>query len=334
MTFVTTTVATTTFAIELTAPGGIDRFRAATRVLPAPNAGEVRLRHTAIGVNFVDIYQRTGLYPVGATPAVLGVEGAGVVEAVGPGVTQLAVGDRVAYAGLPVGGYAQSRNIPATRLVPIPYGIDDRTAAAAMLRGVTAHMLLRQVCPTGPGTTLLVHAAAGGLGLLLTAWGKRLGARVIGTVGSPAKADLALAQGADHVILHKEQDFVAEVRRLTDGAGVDVAIDGIGGETLLRTLDAVRAFGAVASIGQASGALPDIPLSELGPRRSLSLSRPSVFAYANSIGAYRQAAEELFAELGRGLPVTIGAELPLARVADAHLMLERGETMGSLLLVP
>lgn len=325
---------TNTFAIELAAPGGIDRLRAATRTLPAPASGEVRIRHSAIGVNFVDIYQRTGLYPVGDLPAVLGVEGAGVVEEVGPGVSELAKGDRVAYAGLPVGGYAQARNISADRLVRLPDGIDDRTAAAAMLRGVTAHMLLRRVFPVGPGTTILMHAAAGGLGLLLTAWAKRLGARVIGTAGSPAKAELALAQGADHVILYREQDFVAETRRLTDGSGVDVAFDGIGGETLTRTLDTVRPFGMVASIGQASGSLPQWPLSELGPRRSLALSRPSVFAYASDVAAYRQATAELFGELLRGLPVTIGAELPLARVADAHVMLERGETVGSLLLAP
>ncbi len=323
-----------TFAIELSAPGGIDCLRAATRLLPAPGAGEVRIRHTAIGVNFVDIYHRTGLYPSGALPAVLGVEGAGEVEAIGPEVADLAPGDRVAYAGLPVGGYAQARNIPASRLVPIPEGIDDRTAAAAMLRGLTTHMLLRRVYPVGPGTTLLVHAAAGGLGLLLTAWAKRLGATVIGTAGSPAKADLARARGADDVILYKEQDFVAEVRRLTDGTGVDMAIDGIGGETLLRTLDAVRPFGTVASVGQASGALPALSLTDIGPRRSLSLARPSVLAYANDPGAYQRAAAELFDEIARSLPVTIGAELPLARAADAHRMLERGETAGSLLLVP
>lgn len=325
---------TTTFAIELTAPGGVECFRTATRTLAAPGPGEVRIRHTAMGVNFVDIYQRIGLYPVGEMPAVLGVEGAGVVEEVGPDVREVAAGERVAYAGLPLGGYAQARNIPASRLVRIPDGIEDRIAAAAMLRGVTAHMLLRRVFPVEAGTTILLHAAAGGLGLLVTAWAKRLGARVIGTAGSPAKAELALAQGADHVILYREQDFVAEVRRLTDGCGVDFAIDGIGGETLARTLDAVHPFGMVASIGQASGALPHLPLTELGPRRSLAVSRPSVFTYASDLPAYRQATKELFGELVAGLPVTIGAELPLARVADAHIMLERGETTGSLLLVP
>lgn len=328
------TGATTTFAIELAGSGGIDQFRRAERPLPPPGAGEAQIRHTAIGVNFVDIYHRTGLYPAGPLPAVLGVEGAGVVTAVGPGVEGLSAGMRVAYAGLPVGGYAQARNIAAERLVPVPDAIDDRTAAAAMLRGITAHMLLRRVRPVGPGSTVLVHAAAGGLGLVLTAWASRLGARVIGTAGSSAKADLARARGAEHVILYKEEDFVAEVRRLTQGVGVDVAYDGIGGDTLLRTLDAVRPFGMVASIGQAAGSLPQIALTDLGPRRSLALSRPSVFAYANDPVAYRQAAQDLFEEIARGLPVTIGAELPLARVADAHVMLERGETTGSLLLVP
>ncbi len=325
---------TTTFAMELTAPGGVECFRAANRTLAAPGPGEVRIRHTAMGVNFVDIYQRAGLYPVGEMPAVLGVEGAGVVEEVGPDVHDVVAGERVAYAGLPLGGYAQARNIPASRLVRIPDGIADRIAAAAMLRGVTAHMLLRRVFPVGAGTTILLHAAAGGLGLLVTARAKRLGARVIGTAGSPAKAELALAQGADHVILYREQDFVAEVRRLTDGCGVDFAIDGIGGETLVRTLDTVHPFGMVASIGQASGSLPHLPLTELGPRRSLALSRPSVFAYAANLPAYKSATEELFGALVAGLPVTIGAEVPLVRVADAHVMLERGETTGSLLLVP
>ncbi len=334
MTFPAATRPETTFAITLTAAGGIDGLRAATPALAAPGDGEVRIRHTAIGVNFVDIYHRTGLYPVGALPAVLGVEGAGVVEAIGPGVTSFTAGARVAYAGLPAGGYALERNIPATRLVAIPDGIDDRTAAAAMLRGVTAHMLLRRVFPVGAETTLLVHAAAGGLGLILTAWARRLGARVIGTAGSPAKADLARTRGADHVILYKEQDFAEEVLRLTGGRGVDAAFDGIGGQTLLRTLDAVRPFGTVASIGQACGTLPEIPLAALGPRRSLALSRPSVFAYANDVAAYRQAASELFAEIARGLPVTIGAELPLAHAAEAHALLERGETVGSLLLIP
>ncbi len=323
-----------TFAVTLPEIGGADRFVSAEIDLAAPASGEVRLRHAAIGVNFVDIYQRTGLYAAGAFPAVLGVEGAGIVEAVGDDVETFRPGDRVAYAGLPIGGYAEARNIPASRLVPVPDGIDDRTAAAAMLRGVTAHMLLRRVYPVGPDSTVLVHAAAGGLGLILTAWAKRLGASVIGTVGSPAKAALARERGLDHAILYKETDFVAETRRLTAGRGVDVAYDGIGADTLLKTLDAVRPFGTVASIGQAAGSLPAIPLSEIGPRRSLSLARPSVLAYANDPEAYAAATAELFEQILSGMPITIGQEFPLAQAARAQEALERGETTGSVLLVP
>lgn len=323
-----------TFAISLLSPGGVDRLAPISFDLPPPAAGEVRVRHAAIGVNFVDIYHRTGLYPVPAYPSVLGVEGAGFVEAVGPGVTEFAPGDRVAYAGLPVGGYATERNIPAARLVAVPEGIALDTAAAAMLRGVTAHMLLRRVFPVGPGTRVLVHAAAGGLGQILTAWAKRLGATVIGTVGSPAKAEQALAQGLDHAILYRSEDFVAETRRLTGGVGVDVAYDGIGGDTLTRTLDCVRPFGLVASVGQAAGSLPDIALTALGPRRSLALARPSVFAYAADPEAYRTATAELFTQLADGLPVAIGATLPLSKAARAQSLLERGETTGSVLLLP
>ncbi|MEJ2623648.1 MAG: quinone oxidoreductase [Pseudolabrys sp.] len=323
-----------TKAIVLAAPGGPDQFALVEVDTPPPAPGEVQVRQTFSGVNFVDIYHRTGLYPLPGFPAVLGVDGAGVVEAVGDGVDSLAVGDRVAYAGLPTGGYIEIRNLPAERVVAIPATIDDRTAAAAMLRGVTAHMLLKRVHPVVANRTVLVHAAAGGLGLILTAWAKRLGARVIGTVGSPAKAELALSHGLDHAILYKETDFVADVRALTGGKGVDVAYDGIGADTLLKTFDAVRPLGMVASIGQAGGSLPDISLAELGPSRSLSLSRPSVFAYVNDLASYREATAALFAEIAAGLDISVGAELPLAEAARAHLLLENGETSGSILLVP
>jgi NADPH:quinone reductase len=320
--------------ISMSEPGGIEVLKPVQSKLTDPGPGEVRLRQTAIGVNFVDIYQRTGLYAVPGLPAVLGVEGAGVVEAVGDGVTSLRNGDRVAYAGPPIGGYAEARNIAADRLVPIPEGIDDRTAAAAMLRGITAHMLLFQVAPVHSGSTVLVHAAAGGLGLILTQWAKRLGATVIGTAGSRAKADLALSHGLDHVVLYRDIDFVSEVRRLTDGKGVDVAYDGVGGETLLRTLDAMRAFGTVVSLGQASGSLPTISLTDLGPRRSLSLARPSIFAYSGIKEFYTPAMHAVFAELARGLRVQIGAEFPLTDAGHAQSQLEKGATTGSILLIP
>lgn len=314
--------------------GGPEELVAEDTAVGPPGAGEVQLRHVAVGVNFVDVYQRTGLYPLPAFPAVLGVEGAGVIDAVGPGVTGLVRGDRVAWAGPTAGGYTERRNLAADRAMKLPDRVDERTAAAALFRGITAHMLLRRVYPVGPGTRVLVHAAAGGLGQVLTAWARRLGATVIGTVGSRAKADWALGRGLDHAIVHREQDFVAEVRRLTNGEGVDVAYDGIGGETLLRTLDAVRPFGLVASIGQASGTLPKFDVELLGPRRSLTLARPSVLAYARDTATYRRAAAEVLALLDEGLAVTIGGELPLTDAARAHALLERGATTGSLILVP
>lgn len=323
-----------TRVVMLKTTGGPEVLAIAEVELPPPGAGEVRIRHSAIGVNFVDTYHRTGLYPMPADCAVPGVEGAGMVETVGAGVDGFAVGDRVAYAGLPVGGYAEARNIPAKRLVPLPDDISESTAAAAMLRGLTAHMLLTQVYPVSAGSTVLVHAAAGGLGLILTQWAKSLGARVIGTVGSCEKAEIASAMGLDYPVLYRETDFVDEVRRLTDGAGVDVAFDGIGCDTLLRTLDAVRPFGTVASIGQASGSLPDLSPVDLGPRRSIALARPSVFAYANDPEFYRVASRELFRQIASGMRVTVGAEFALEEAATAHRMLEAGATTGSILLRP
>jgi NADPH:quinone reductase len=322
-----------TLSIAMTAAGGVEVLKPVRSDVPPPADHEVRLLQTAIGVNFVDIYHRLGLYPVPSTPAVLGVEGAGIVEVIGSDVKTLRAGDRVAYAGLPVGGYAEARNLPAGRLVRIPDGVDDQTAAAAMLRGITAHMLLYRVCAVGPGTVVLVHAAAGGLGLILAQWAKRRGATVIGTVGSHEKAELVKSHGVDHALLYRETDFVAEVRRLTNGLGADVAIDGVGGDTLTRTLDAVKPFGVIASIGQASGTLPTLALTDLGPRRSLSIARPSVFAYANT-DAYSEAATALFEELGRGLKIKIGAEFPLIDAAKAQSQLELGATVGSILLRP
>jgi len=321
-------------AIVMEAAGGPEVLRSQDIDLPPPGPGEVRLRHSAVGVNFVDIYHRTGLYPLPSLPAVLGVEGAGRVEAMGEGVTGFRAGDRVAYAGLPVGAYVEVRNIPASRLVRLPDTIPDETAAAVMLRGFTAHMLLYRVVPVRPGQHVLIHAAAGGLGLLLTQWAKRLGAVTIGTVGSEEKAVMARDHGLDHAILYHRQDFVTAVRDLTGGEGVDAAFDGIGGDTLARTLDCVRPFGVVASIGQAGGAIPPLAVAELGPRRSLSLARPSVFAYAADPESYAAGCAALFAALADGLTVSIGARYPLAEAASAHDDMGAGRTTGSLLLIP
>lgn len=312
--------------------GGLEGLRLERTQTGAPGPGEVRIRQAWAGVNFVDIYHRIGLYPLPQLPVALGVEAAGVVEALGEGVEGLSPGQRVAWAGLPVGGYAQHRLIRADRLLALPDAISGQTAAASLLRGITTHMLLHQVRPVGAGDTVLVQAAAGGLGLMLTHWAKRLGARVIGTVGSEAKAEIALRAGLDHAILHRREDFVAAVRRLTDGGGVDVAFDGVGGETLTRTLDCVRPFGLVASVGQASGALPRIALEELGPRRSLAIARPSVLAYMADLARYRAAARALFEHIEAGMAVTVGATYPLSEAAEAQRAIESGETTGSVLL--
>lgn len=324
-----------TDAVRLHHPGSAEALRFERVELPPPAAGELRIRHTAAGVNFVDIYQRNGDYPLPALPVTLGVEAAGVVEALGPGVSDFTPGQRVVWAGPPVGGYAGARNLAAARVLPLPDGVDDAAAAGALLRGITAHLLFDEIRPLRAGDTLLVHAAAGGLGLLLVQWAKALGARVIGTVGSADKAELACAHGLDHAILYQQQDFVAALRELTDGHGVDYAIDGIGGETLRRTLDVVRPNGLLASVGQAGGALPALDIAELSAPRALTFARPSVFRYLGDTGRYRAAAQAVLERLRNGsLRVTIGAEYPLAEAAAAHRALQAGRSHGAILLRP
>ncbi|WDD90395.1 quinone oxidoreductase (plasmid) [Burkholderia sp. FERM BP-3421] len=302
--------------------------------LPPLVAGEVRIRHTAIGVNFVDIYHRTGLYALPELPTVLGVEGAGVIDAVGPGVESLHLGQRVAYAGPPTGSYASVRNICADRVLPLPDDIGDDTAASLLLRGITAHMLCSYVYPVKAGDTVLVHAAAGGLGLVLVQWAKALGARVIGTVGSAAKAELAKEHGLDEAILYREQDFVTATQALTCGCGVDYAIDGIGGKTLIETLGTVRPFGMVASVGQVSGDSGPIDLALLGSTLSVALSRPSVFRFMSDPARYEEGVLATFQRLQSGMRANIGTVLPLAQAAEAQRRLEAGETSGSILLQP
>lgn len=320
--------------IRIHAHGEHTELRSELLDVAPPKAGEIQVRHAAIGVNFVDVYLRTGLYPLGPLPATLGVEGAGVVEQVGPGVTGIAPGQRIAYAGPPVGSYAALRNLPAERAVVLPDAVPFEAAAGAMLRGITAHMLFEYVRPLRAGDTLLVHAAAGGLGLVLVQWAKALGARVIGTVGSAAKAELALAHGLDRAVLYREEDFVAAAREFTGGAGVHYAIDGIGGDTFRRTLDAVRPYGMAASIGQVGGEIAAITPPELGPYRSIAVSRPGVFRFMTDVGRYREGAQATLRRLEAGLQVRIGRELPLAEAAEAHRLMEAGQTVGSILLRP
>ncbi len=328
----------TEFVIRMPRPGDAGVLQAAEVVLPHPGASEVRVRHTAVGVNFVDIYHRNGLYRLPKLPAVLGVEAAGVVEAMGAEVRGFAVGDRVAYAGLPAGGYATARNLPAAKLLSIPDGVSDVQAAAALLRGITAHMLLQYVRPVRAGDTILVQAAAGGLGQVLGQWGAALGARMIGTAGSEAKAAIARGKGYDAAILYRQTDFVAEVLRLTGGQGVDFAIDGIGGETLNKTLQTVRPFGLAASVGQAAvGGSEDtavLPLSELGPYRSIGLARPGVMRFMSDPARYREGAQATLARLAAGLAVDVSVSLPLEQAAEAQHLLETGQTAGAVILLP
>lgn len=318
--------------IELIAPGGVENLRVSRCAPEHPEAGELRIRHEGIGINFIDIYQRTGLYPL-PLPAVLGVEGAGTVEAIGSEVSGFHIGDRIAYAGIP-GGYASTRRLPAWRAIKLPDDISTRIAAGSFLRGLTVHMLLTRTYRAERGTTLLIHAAAGGLGGTLTRWAKHLGCIVIGTVGSAEKARIAHTNGADHVIVGRDADIVEEVSRLTNTKGVDFAIDGIGGDMLRKTLGCVRRFGVVASVGQAAGPIPAIPVEELGPARSLSLARPSVMAYAAEQETYGAAAHAVLTAIRQGIISSASHDYPLTEAAQAQYDLETGKTTGSILLLP
>lgn len=319
-------------AMAINSPGGPEALQAIEITITGPGPGEVRIRQSVIGVNFVDIYYRIGLYPLNAYPAVLGFEGAGTVEAIGPGVVNVQPGDRVAYHGMPMGAYAEVRVLPESRLVKLPDDISDRVAGSTMLRGLTAHMLLHKVHAVRPGDWVLVHAAAGGVGQLVTRWAKRLGAHVIGTVGSESKAILAKDAGADEVLLHGDGGWVERTRAIADGKGVHLAIDGIGGGMLAQTLGVVRPFGIAASLGQPAGPIPPVRVEDLGFTRSIALMRPSSIAYANDPELYRRGTADLLAALQSGLINPIGAEYPLREAARAHADLESGKTTGSVIL--
>jgi NADPH2:quinone reductase len=292
------------------------------------------IRHRAIGVNFIDVYHRSGLYPV-PLPFVVGSEGAGVVESVGPGVTEVAVGDRVAYGNAPIGAYAEQRLIPADRLVKLPTEIEDSLAASIMLKGMTAWYLIRRTHRVQAGETILMHAAAGGVGLLLCQWAKALGATVIGTVGSQEKARLAREHGCDHTILYREQDVAAEVKRLTGGAGLPVVYDGVGKDTFLASLDCLAPRGLMVSFGNASGAVEPVSVRMLAQKGSLFLTRPTLHDYVRQRDELLTAAEELFEVVSRGaVRVDTGRRYSLADAAQAHRDLEGRQTTGSLVLLP
>lgn len=300
-----------------------------------PETGEVLLRHEAIGINFIDVYHRTGLYPLPALPATPGMEGAGIVEAVGKEVTEVAVGDRVAYAGLPPGAYGEVRRIPAHRLVKLPEGISIRQGASMMLQGMTARYLLHGCYAVKAGDIILLHAAAGGVGSIVCQWAKHLGAMVIGTVGSPEKAELAVANGCDHPILYDKEDFVAKVMEITNGKGVDVVYDSVGQYTFMKSLDCLRPLGIMVSFGQSSGPVPPFDPSVLSVKGSLFLTRPTLMTYTAKREDLLLHAQDLFEVVEKGaVKIEVRQTYPLAQVAQAHRDLEDRRTTGSSILIP
>jgi NADPH2:quinone reductase len=299
-----------------------------------PGPGEARVRHTAVGLNFIDIYQRSGLYKV-PLPFTPGQEGAGVVEAVGPEVTDVVVGDRVAYGMSPPGAYSEVRVIEAARLVPLPAAVDDRTAAAMMLKGLTAQYLLRQTTSIQRGETIVFHAAAGGVGLIACQWAKHLGATVIGTAGSEEKARLARAHGCDHVILYGQENVPARVRELTGGRGVRVVYDGVGKDTFAGSLDCLAPRGLLVAFGNASGPVPPLDILSLSSKGSLYLTRPTLVHYAGTKESLRAAAADLFEVVQSGaVRIQVPQTFPLQEAAAAHVALAGRKTSGSTVLIP
>jgi len=318
-------------AIQVQQTGGPEVLQWAKVEVGDPGPGQVRLRQEAAGLNFIDVYHRTGLYPQ-PLPFTPGVEGAGVVQAVGEGVTNVSTGDRVTYAG-PIGGYAEERLIDADRLVKLPDSISSEQAAAMMLQGMTAWMLLRQVRRVEPGDTVLIHAAAGGVGLIVCQWAKALGATVIGTVGSDEKAELARAHGCDHPIVYTRQDFVAEVERITGGKKLPVVYDSVGRETFLKSLDCLATRGLMVSFGNASGPPDPIAPGLLSQKGSLFLTRPTLFHYIAARADLESAAGELFDMVASGkVKVEIKQRFALKHATEAHRALEARQTSGSTIL--
>jgi NADPH2:quinone reductase len=312
------------------AVGGADRLTWEQIEVGVPGPGQVRIKQRAAGLNYIDVYHRSGLYPLATLPAVIGMEGAGDVVALGPGVTSLSVGDRVAYAGV-LGGYAEERLIDADRLVKLPDGIAYETAAAMMLQGMTVRYLLRETYNVGPGTVLLFHAAAGGVGLIACQWARALGATLIGTVSTDEKAELARAHGAAHVINTSREDFVARVREITGGEGCHVVYDSIGKDTYPRSLDCLRRKGLWVSFGNASGPVPPFELTAL--KGSLFATRPSLMAYTATQAELDDNAQDLFRMVLSGaVKISVNQTFALRDAADAHRALEARKTTGSTVL--
>jgi len=323
-----------TQAIRVHAYGGPEALKWEVIEVGTPGPGEVRVRQTAIGLNYIDVYSRTGFYPQPSLPFIPGVEAAGVITAIGEGVKDLKVGRRVAYAG-PIGAYAEERLIAADRVVRLPAGLSDEVAASIMLKGMTAQYLLRRTYEVGPETTLLFHAAAGGVGLIACQWAASLGATVIGTVGSAGKALIARAHGCTHVINYREDDFVTMVKAYTKGQGVDVVYDSIGKDTFPASLDCLKPLGMWVSFGQASGPVPEFKITLLSQKGSLCATRPSLHHYTASRKDLVAAANDLFDVVGSGkVKVSVNQTYPLAKAARAHQDLEARLTTGSTVLLP
>jgi NADPH2:quinone reductase len=321
-------------AIRITETGGPDVLSLKDVDLPDPGTGEVRVRHTAIGLNYIDTYFRSGLYPA-PLPCGLGLEAAGVVDAVGSGVTTLKEGDRVAYGTGPLGAYSEAQNAPANRLVKIPDGVSDKDAAAMMLKGMTAHYLLRRTYEVKAGDTILFHAAAGGVGLIACQWAKHLGATVIGTAGSEEKAELARRAGAEHIILYRQEDVPARVREITGGKMVPVVYDGVGKDTFEMSLNCLAMRGLMVSFGNASGAVPPLDIGILNQKGSLFLTRPSLAGYTATDEDLAMTAADLFDVMAKGaVKADVRQEYALADAAQAHRDLEGRKTTGATVLIP
>jgi NADPH2:quinone reductase len=323
-----------TRAIVLREHGGPEVLGLDGIAVGEPGPGEIAVRQTAVGVNFHDVYVRSGLYRTLALPGIPGIEAVGVVTALGEGIAGLSVGQRIGYVTGTYGGYSEARVLPAALAMPLPDFLDDVAAASLLLKGLTACMLLRRVYPVKPGDTILVHAAAGGVGQLLCRWGRHLGATVIGTAGSPEKAEIARAAGADEVLAYREGGFAKQVRELTGGRGADAVYDAVGRDTFMESLDSLAFLGALVNYGQASGPVEPIAPSALGAR-SNSLSRPVVFHYLRDRASLEAMAAELFAAIEAGvLRAETGLQLPLARASEAHAALEARRTTGAVVLIP
>jgi NADPH2:quinone reductase len=321
-------------AIQIDRYGGPEVMQWREVPIGAPGPGQALVRQTAVGLNFIDTYHRTGLYPL-QLPAGLGTEAAGVIEAVGEGVSHLARGDRVAYCGPPPGAYAEQRIMAADRLVKLPAGVEERTAAAAMLKGLTAWYLLRRSYAVKPGDTVLLHAAAGGVGLIASQWGRHLGARVIGVAGNPAKAELARANGCAEVLLADDTDFVTKVKALTSGQGVAAVYDSVGKSTFMQSLDCLRRHGVMVTYGNASGPVEPFSPLELSKRGSLYVTRPVLWDFISTRAELEAGAGELFDVIARGIvKIRIGQTYALKDVAAAHRDLEARRTTGSTVLLP